>query len=221
MNPSIITKRICCSNLIKSKALLVLGFLSCLSWFNSAAAQTLPDVVVGSGGVNFGSSLAIWYDASDIDGDDILNVDDGDAPSTGDGINLWVNRANPGVNDAVFRGAGNDAPALYNDTDGINGAPVLDFNISPPSGNFDTGSIYSTSFDLRPMTTPNATFFLVYRPDSLNIQNGGGGNGTNGQGVFGIDNGEFDRFFISYIELSGGDLAMELMMVQLVWVVQV
>lgn len=120
------------------------------------------------------SGLQLWLDASDIN-------NNGSNPSNGTSINIWKDRS----------GAGNDASVLSGQNAGvlstnqINGKSVVNFT---RTGNA-TGSVYDIpNVDIRPLAMPKMTIFTVYKQGAQL-----GGN----QGVWGCDNGGWDRFFFS------------------------
>lgn len=110
------------------------------------------------------------------------------------GLSLWLradcvtgNAADPADNSTVttwsdFSGNGNNAtawgtPTFQSDAANlINSQPVVNFN----------GSSTFTSIDIRAITRPNITIFSVYKL-----------RGTNQVGIWGIDDGGWDRFFMA------------------------
>jgi hypothetical protein len=111
------------------------------------------------------------------------------------GLSLWLradcvtgNAADPADNSTVntwtdLSGLGNNAtrqagtPTFQSDSANlINSQPVVNFD----------GSSTFTSIDIRAITRPNITIFAVYKLRS-----------TNQVGVWGIDNGNWDRFFMA------------------------
>jgi hypothetical protein len=111
------------------------------------------------------------------------------------GLSLWLradcvtgNAADPADNSAVttwsdFSGNGNNATAVGTPTfqsdagNLINSQPVVNFN----------GSSRFNSIDIRATTRPNITIFAVYK------ERGSGDR----EGVWGIDDGGWDRFFLA------------------------
>ena len=117
------------------------------------------------------------------------------------GLSLWLradcvtgNAADPADNSTVntwtdLSGLGNNAtrqsgtPTFQNDSSNlINSQPVVNFD----------GSSTFTSIDIRAITRSNVSIFAVYKLRS-----------NNQMGVWGIDNGNWDRFFMA--RWSGDD----------------
>ena len=137
------------------------------------SAQTPPGNITGD--------LEIWYDASDINGDN----DETNNPIDGTEINIWVNKANPGTNDAVIFPGKNGAILETDPLEQINRRPVLKFDRI----NARNGSIYDTGLDIRAGVMEDMTIFLVYKPKTATV-------GVQ-QSPWGIDNGGWDRFYYS------------------------
>jgi hypothetical protein len=127
------------------------------------------------GGV--GDGLVLWLDSSNPSGNGTL-------PADGGGVSNWVDLSGSG-NDAQFVGTTQatwqSAPA------GFNGRPSLLFSRTSNS----SGSIYrSSSLDIRPTTTPDLTVIALYLPTAL--------SSGSANGIWGSDNGNWDRFFLAY-----------------------
>ncbi|MFK8075616.1 MAG: LamG-like jellyroll fold domain-containing protein [Granulosicoccus sp.] len=144
-------------NSIKRILLPVLVLLSVVS----ADASAAP------GGVD-PSARRLWLDASDIDGDGISGND----PAHGAGVATWVDKSGNGNNATPVSG---QATFDSNTAETINGNTAVLFWNTP----------YDTGFDLRPVTTPDATIFSVY------VQKEGSGQ----QSPWGINNGDWDGYF--------------------------
>lgn len=130
------------------------------------------------GGVT--ADLEIWYDASDVNGDN----DETNNPIGGTEITTWIDKSGNG-NDAVVHTGKNGAIMETAPLELINGRPVLKFDRI----NQTNGSIYNTGLDIRAGVMEDVTIFLVYKPKiaSVGIL----------QSPWGIDNGGWDRFYYS------------------------
>lgn len=120
-----------------------------------------------------GDGLVLWIDASNPNGD-------GSTPSEGSTISTWRDLSDAG-NHAPADGTGatwESAPT------GFNGNPALRFSRSSDL----SGSVYRAALDIRPDSTPDLTVIALYLPVAL----------SNANGVWGADNGQWDRFFIAY-----------------------
>jgi hypothetical protein len=141
-----------------------------------SAEPVAPAQILGPGGVQAG--LRAWFDASDLDAD-------GNAannPAEGSPVSSWVSRSQGGLRAEQVSGKN---PATFVTADGINGQPTLRFN----RVNDSQGSVLRvTGLDLRASVTEDTTVFTVYRPRSRSANNG----------VWGVDNGNWDRFFLSF-----------------------
>jgi hypothetical protein len=128
-------------------------------------------IVSPPGGV--GDGLVLWLDSSDPYGD-------GTTPTQGASISTWTDLSTAG-NHAIADGSGatwDSAPT------GFNGRPALRFSRTTDT----SGSVYRSPLDIRPTTTPDVTVIALYIPVAL----------SNANGVWGSDNGNWDRFFIAY-----------------------
>lgn len=150
-----------------------------------AAPSPGADAVVGPGGVSTG--LALWLDASDPDADG----DPSDDPADGAPLSVWMDRSGNGRDATVLAGQG---PATYRSlpSAGIAGRALLHFT----RDGLAAGDIYEVAgFDLRASVRPDVTVLTVYRPTSAAL--------PGIYGVWGIDDGTWDRFFISYFGPGG------------------
>jgi len=125
------------------------------------------------GGVS--DCLVLWLDSSNPSGT-------GSLPADGGSISTWADLSGSG-NDADF--IGSTSATWQTSPTGFNGRPSLLF-----SRNNDTsGSVYRvTGLDIRPTSMPDLTVIALYLPTAL----------SNANGVWGSDNLNWDRFFISY-----------------------
>lgn len=101
------------------------------------------------------------------------------APADNSTVSTWMDISGNG-NNATASGS----PTFQSDAANlINSQPVINFN----------GSSRFSSIDIRAITRPNITIFSVYK-----VRGSG-----NREGVWGVDNGSWDRFFIA--KWSGND----------------
>lgn len=126
-----------------------------------------------------GNGLVMWLDASNP-------ANGGPLPADGSPLATWSD----------VSGQGHNATTLSGQTSGtfsssgaqtINGHPVVRFTRTGQSA----GSIYEVlGVDIRATAMPATTIFTVYRPKSI----------PTGQdhGLWGVDNGAWDRFFLPY-----------------------
>lgn len=121
----------------------------------------------------------VWLDASDPDADGIAKNN----PTDGQSVDVWKDKSGNG-NDAVVHPGQN--PATYQTTEEnlINGTPTLHFTRVLDWA----GSVYKIPVDVRPGSMPDVTIFAVYKPTKSVPNNG----------IWGTDNGSWDRFYISY-----------------------
>ncbi|WP_440880723.1 Calx-beta domain-containing protein [Tenacibaculum sp. C7A-26P2] len=121
----------------------------------------------------------LWLESNDPNGT-------GTPPSDGSIINTWVDKSPESNNATVLAGQG---PAVYDSTNSINGNSVMSFTRDSGSN----GDVYEVSgLDIRPITNPDVSIFVVYKPKSI--------SGTT-NGIWGVDNGTWDRFF--YMNYNG------------------
>lgn len=126
-------------------------------------------------------NVQLWLDASDPN-------DNVSVPSDGGSINTWQDRSGLNNDAKVLAGQG---PATFRSLPGlqINGNPVMEFS----RNNTNSGDVYNVAgLDMRPATNPDITVFVVYKQKNTAITD---------NGVWGLDNGDWDRFF--YIRHSG------------------
>ena len=161
-----------------SPAAWILIFTLC-GVFNSFVTQAqTPNTITG---------LLLWLDANDPDGD-------GNAannPVSGGNLAAWIDKSGNGNNTSVVGGQ-NTPVFISSSADLINGVPVVRF----ASVNRNLGSVYQVAgVDLRSSVNEDISIFTVYRPRAK--------YSTRSQGVWGNDNGGFDRFYFSSYEVSG------------------
>lgn len=163
----------------------------------------------GPGDVDTG--LLLWLDASDPDNDD----NSSNNPADGTAVTTWSDKSG-NSNDATR--ASSDGTPIYVTSSNINNIPAFRFNnpynqfhsddgTTPPGdsncdGDIDpftngcqwdeyfSGQVFEVAgVDIRATTRPDITVFAVYR-----VTNPSNGNLF---GVWGQDNGAWDRFFIA------------------------
>lgn len=121
------------------------------------------------------SNLSLWLDASDIN-------NTGSNPANSSAISNWIDRSGNSRNAVTI--VGQSAGVLV--TNQINGKSVIRFTRI----NDNTGTFYNVpGLDIRATANPIITIFTVYKQGT---QSPGGP-----QGVWGCDNGNWDRFFLS------------------------
>ena len=118
--------------------------------------------------------LVLWLDASDPHAD-------GTQPEDGDRIRRWIDKSSAHNNAIAI-----DRSARYTAQVGaLNDRPALQFFRE----NDNVGSkFYVMGLDIRAVTRPDLTVFTVYQPLANEPNNG----------LWGNDNLEWDRFFLSY-----------------------
>lgn len=136
----------------------------------AASQETIGQSAASPGNVS--SGLVLWLDASDVNGN-------GTQPLNGSAVPTWKDKSSA-ANSAVVHTAQNAAVWL---SDQVNGKPVMRFT----RVNDAQGSVYRTPLDLRASVNPVVTIFTVYRQ----------GLRSGNQAVWGIDNGAWDRFFMT------------------------
>lgn len=124
--------------------------------------------------------LTLWLDASDMDADGNY----GNNPAHGSTVDTWRDKSGFSRNATLVPGQ-NTGTYVADPTAGINGQPTVRFN----RVNDAKGSAFRVpDVDIRASRLPNVTIFSVYRPRTVVANNG----------VWGADNGNWDRFFLSY-----------------------
>lgn len=162
-----------------------------ISWL--AVAVLMSTVVVGASRTDVSATffpwptnpntingLRLWLDASDIDGDGNYVTN----PANGSVVTEWKDKS--GNADHALVVPGKNAGVYISDlNEGINGQPTVRFN----RVNDSMGTVFRVSgVDIRAVSSPKITIFTVYRPRVVAANNG----------VWGADNGSWDRFFLSY-----------------------
>jgi hypothetical protein len=148
------------------------------------SAVAMAQTPVGPGGVATG--LSLWLDASDPDADGTPGND----PADGTTLLVWKDRSGNARDATVLAGQGGAILRTAPDA-GIAGRSALTFSRSSSTA----GTIYEVAdLDLRASVRPDVTVLIVYRPSAA--------SGGQGNGVWGIDNGNWDRFFIPFLNVA-------------------
>lgn len=149
--------------------------------FATAPALNEPAPALGLPGPGTIPDLILWLDAADPDADG----NPGNHPADGTGLTTWEDKSGfnndasvlTGQSAGTFRSAGGEP---------INGNPVVRFTRTAHT----TGSVYTVpGVDIRAITHEDVTLFTVYRPKSIPNPY---------HGIWGNDNGAWDRFYLPY-----------------------
>lgn len=134
------------------------------------------------------NGLQAWYDAGD---NATLYTDTGCSTQVSADLQevlCWENKAG-GSNATVVSGK-SGARYRSNSTELISGSTVLRFNKS-------NESVYGTGIDIRATTLEDISLFAVYRPRTNDTSD-------QGQGLWGNDDGSWDRFYYSLFDYNAG-----------------
>ena len=135
----------------------------------------------GPAGVN--SGILTWLDGSDVDADGNPNNN----PTMDALISTWKDKSGNSNNATHYSDPFNNT-GVYN-TSGINGNPVVTFS----------GSVYEfTGIDIRAISLPDVTVIAVYKQGSVNRS-----------GIWGNDNGGWDRFMYTRFNNSDGIISRD------------
>lgn len=142
------------------------------------------------------SGLELWLRADCLTGVP-TSLSDGSSFST------WADLS--GQNHDATTASGRTSPTLQNDSGSlINGQPVAHFSrASGAAGNTFSASstvLEVSGVDLRKSANPDVSIFVVYEPERSVSDNS---DTPESLGVWGIDNGGWDRFFIADYQGSG------------------
>lgn len=124
------------------------------------------------------SGLLLWLDASDPDNDG----DSSNNPANGTSVTSWSDKSGNSNNARILSGQGSPT---YRPTSNINSVPAMRFARSTNT----SGQVFEVpGVDIRATSRADVTIFSVYRSS----------NSVSGDlfGVWGQDNGQWDRFFI-------------------------
>lgn len=127
--------------------------------------------------------LALWLDAGDPDADG----ESSNNPSDTATVATWHDKSG-NDNDATTHSGQNDPNYSSSAGELINSEPVMRFNRSSQT----VGDVYQVAdVDIRADTNEDVTIFTVYRPKTDSLP------GSQHHGVWGADDGSWDRFFAS------------------------
>lgn len=130
--------------------------------------------LTGPGGVS--SGIKLWLDAGNVN-----NTSPATNPSNGSTVSVWKDISGNGNNATVLSGQG--TPVISSSQ--INGKDVIKFTRSTGSA----GTVYEVpGVDIRATAMAKTTIFTVYRQ--------GTNNSADWHGIWGDDNGGWDRFFM-------------------------
>ena len=134
------------------------------------------------------TGLILWLRADCVNGTPTQ-------PSDGTSITTWEDIS--GSNNDATRVSGQTAPTLQSDSDNlINGLPVLNFTRTSGTA----GSVFEVNnIDIRATSRPDVSIFAVYKTRRT------GGSETDNLGVWGNDDGAWDRFFLAKFTGFGND----------------
>jgi len=144
---------------------------------------------VMNGPANLSNGIVLWLDAADVNGNGITT-----GLTAGASLSTWKDKSGAGHDATVAAGknAGTYQPNQ------INGLPVIHFNRTTN----ENGSVYVVEdLDLRAGTNPDVTIITVYKQGSL-------ASSTQQSAVWGIDNGNWDRFFFAHTSEENGSLSV-------------
>lgn len=128
------------------------------------------------------NGLQLWLDASDVNGT-------GTNPANGSNITTWTDKSP--ANRQVTQISNQNAAILNSNQ--INGKPVMHFTRTTNI----KGSVFNVpSLDIRAGSKPAITIFTVYKQ---------GTNVESQQGIWGCDNGGWDRFFMTIFANNSSD----------------
>jgi hypothetical protein len=134
------------------------------------------------------TGLILWLRADCVNGTP-------SQPSDGTSISRWEDLS--GQNNDATTVSGQTNPTLQSDSGNqINGLPVLNFTRTSDSA----GSVFEVAnVDIRATTLPDVSIFVVYKTRRT------GGLDSDILGVWGNDNGSWDRFFLAKFQNFGND----------------
>lgn len=154
-----------------------LTLIALISTFFSIIGPIVQQNTASANPGGISSTPLVWLDATDIDSNTATAN-----PAESSTVTTWSDKSSNGNNATVL--SGKNAPT-YSGTSGINGGPALRFTRVTDT----VGAVLNVSgVDIRASQRPKVTIFAVYRAI----------NPVNGQlyGVWGQDNGAWDRFAI-------------------------
>lgn len=150
---------------------------------SACLVELLDCITAYKGPANIVDGIQLWLDGSDV------NNNPGTNPANGTKIPVWKDISGHGNNATVL--SGQDTAKMHKNQ--INGKDVMQFT----KGTQFYGSIYEVpNVDIRATAMPQSTIFTVYRPASASA--------VDWQGIWGCDNGGWDRFFMSSFGSTDG-----------------
>jgi len=148
-----------------------------------AAAQSAGP----NGPADVKNGIMLWLDAADVNGDGTTSL------SAGANLTTWHDKS--GADHHATVAPGKNA-GVY-EPNQINGQPVVRFNRASNTG----GSAYVVNnVDLRAGINPDVTIITVYKQGSR--------VGSAQEALWGIDNGDWDRFFFTHKGTDNGYLSL-------------
>ena len=164
----------------------------------TASATLTLNLCTNLNAMNNISGLILWLRADCVDGTPT-------APSNGTSISTWRDLSGNGnnattlttANHSTYTSVNQSSPTFQNgSTFLINNLPVLNFTRT----NDTSGTVMIVSgIDIRATTLPDISVFVVYKPRRAN------NDATDILGVWGNDNGNWDRFFLAKFANLGDD----------------
>ena len=138
--------------------------------------------------INNISGLTQWLRADCVNGD-------GSTPTDGTSITTWQDVS--GNNNDASVVSGQASPTFQNDNSNlINNLPILNFTRT----NDSSGTVLEVpNIDLRAITLPDVSIFTVYKSRRQ------AGDDADILGVWGIDDGGWDRFFLTKYQNTGNN----------------
>lgn len=136
-----------------------------------------------------GVAPSLWLRADCVDGT-------GEIPADGTSIGSWED-VSGNDNDAVTLAGQGDPTVESGPGEGISGQPTLRFTRTSNT----SGTVLEVAgMDIRPSARPDISVFVVYRTAASDP-----GQTNEAYGVFGADDGSWDRFFLAIFEPGFGN----------------
>jgi hypothetical protein len=138
----------------------------------------MAEKAFATGPADVDSGLLLWLDASDPDNDG----DSSNNPANGTAVTSWSDKSGNSNNARILSGQGSPT---YRPTSNINSVPAMRFARTTNT----SGQVFEVpGVDIRATSRADVTIFSVYRSSNSVL--------NNLFGVWGQDNGQWDRFFI-------------------------
>ena len=138
------------------------------------------------GPANISTGLLLWLDATDPDG----NGNSTDNPTDGSSFSTWTDKSGNSHNATTL--GGNWTAPVYKTSSGINSGPAIRFT---RTGDASGNGLKVAGVDIRATSKPDVTIFSVYKAITTGFTFTANSASTL-FGVWGQDNGGWDRFFI-------------------------